>query len=324
MHVRFAYRDPHGTVVAAELEHDLRERLPQTLRRTPRGRLWELEATPPDVDRIEYRFALTHRGGGAELVTDPENPLRATAPFGDRSVLELPGYEAPTWLDAKPAAHAEAIKLPSRILRASLPALLWAHPEADERSPLLVAHDGPEYAKHSALLTLLPQLPPVRAALIAPVDRNETYSASARYAHALVEEVLPALGPAPRRIGLGTSLGALALLHAHRRHPESFDALLLQSGSFFRRRDVHERGFPRFERIARFVGSVLSRRPERTIPVTMLCGTVEENLDCNRALADALRRQGYDARFGEFRDAHNWVAWRDSLQPHLQQLLERT
>jgi enterochelin esterase-like enzyme len=324
MHVRFAYRDPHGTVVAAELEHDLRERLPRTLRRRPRGRLWELEAIRPDVDRIEYRFALTHRDGRAELVNDPENPIRATAPFGDRSVLELPGYVPPAWLDAKPAENVEAVELPSRTLRASLPALLWTHPEADERSPLLVAHDGPEYAEHSALLTLLPQLRPVRAALIAPIDRNETYSASARYTRALVEDVLPSLGPAPCRIGVGASLGALALLHAHRRHPESFDALLLQSGSFFRRRDVHERGFPRFERISRFVGSVLARRSDRPIPVTIICGTVEENLDCNRALADALRRQGYELRFGEFRDTHNWVGWRDSFQPYLQQLLEHT
>ena len=40
-------------------------------------------------------------------------------------------------------------------------------------------------------LTLLGQLPPLRAALIGPVDRNEIYSASARYARALAEEILP-------------------------------------------------------------------------------------------------------------------------------------
>ena len=125
-----------------------------------------------------------------------------------------------------------------------LPALLWAHPDADEGSPLLVAHDGPKYAEHSSLLTLLGRLPPLRAALIGPVNRNETYSASARYARALVEEILPVLPPAPLRVGLGASLGALALLHAHRRYPESFDALFLQSGSFFRRRDLHERRLP--------------------------------------------------------------------------------
>jgi enterochelin esterase family protein len=188
---------------------------------------------------------------------------------------------------------------------------------------MLVAHDGPEYAEHSALLTLLGRLPPLRATLLAPVDRNETYSASARYARALADEILPALPPAPKRIGLGASLGALALFHVHRRHPESFDGLFLQSGSFFRRADVHERWFPRYERIVRFVGGVHRNRPERTIPIVLGCGTVEENLPANQALEESLRRRGYDARLHEFRDGHNWVAWRDSFHPHLLRLLQR-
>ena len=103
----------------------------------------------------------------------------------------------------------------------------------------------------------------------------------------------------PLRIGLGASLGALALLHAQRGHPESFDALFLQSGSFFRRAESYERTFPRYERIARFVGGVHRSRPERTIPVVLTCGTVEENLAPNRALEASLRSRGYDARLFE-------------------------
>ena len=54
---------------------------------------------------------------------------------------------------------------------------------------------------------------------------------------------------------MGASLGALAMLHAHRMHPDLFGGLFLQSGSFFRQRlDRYERGFPRFGRISRFVG----------------------------------------------------------------------
>jgi enterochelin esterase-like enzyme len=55
----------------------------------------------------------------------------------------------------------------------------------------------------------------------------------------------------------------------------------------------------------------------------LACGTVEENLAANRALAASLDARGYDVRLHEFRDGHNWVAWRDSFQPHLQELLER-
>jgi enterochelin esterase-like enzyme len=200
-----------------------------------------------------------------------------------------------------------------------------------------MVHDGFEYAEFADLLVLLEHLtqtdavPAMRAALLAPVDRDEHYSASAAYGRALAHEVLPALGalaplaPGPRmRIGLGASLGALALLHAQRAHPTTFGGLLLQSGSFFRQRfDKHEASLARFGRIARHVGRVLAAAPwaAHAIPVAMTCGTAEENLANNRATYGALARQGYDVSMYEHRDAHNWVAWRDALQPALGELL---
>lgn len=319
--IRFHLPDPPRRLAAVRLAHELRERLPHEFVRN--GRRWELTATAPDVARFEYQFELIDRRGSSAWILDPENPKRATGPWGYKSVWEASGYEPPAWVAADPVADAEQLTISSAVLKTELPVLAWAHPDATERSPMLVVHDGIEYAEHSSLLTLLGQLPPLRATLIAPVERDELYSASARYARALAEEILPSLPPAPRRIGLGASLGALALLHAHRRHPESFDALFLQSGSFFRRADAHERWFPRYDRIARFVSGVHRNRPERTIPIVLTCGTVEENLPANRALEESLRARGYDARLHEVRDGHNWVAWRDSLHPHLLRLLQR-
>jgi enterochelin esterase-like enzyme len=319
--LRFQVPDPRGRLAAVRLAHELRGLLPHELTRNGRG--WELTATAPDVARFEYQLELVDASGASEWILDPHNPRRASGPWGDKSVWEAPGYEPPAWLDWEPVGTPEPVTIASRILRAELPALTWAHPDANERSPLLVAHDGPEYAEHSALVTYLAQLPPLRAVLIGPVDRNEIYSASARYSRALAEEVLPLLPPAQVRIGLGASLGALSLFHAHRRYPKSFDALFLQSGSFFRRAESYERHFPRYERIARFVGGVHRNPPERPIPIVLACGTVEENLPANRALEESLRARGYDARLHEFRDGHNWVAWRDSLHPHLLRLLQR-
>jgi enterochelin esterase family protein len=320
--VRFHFPDPRRRFVAVKLAHELRDRLPHELARKGHG--WELTAPAPDVDRFEYQFELVGRNGASEWVPDPGNPKTASGPWGEKSVWEAPGYLPPAWLDEalEPPAP-EPVAITSRVLRADLPSLTWAHAEASERSPMLVVHDGPEYADHSALLAYLATLPPMRATLLSPVDRDETYSASARYARALAEEILPQLPPAPVRVGIGASLGALAMLHVHRRHPDSFDALFLQSGSFFRRADAHERGFPRYDRIARFVGGVHRTRPERAIPIVLTCGTVEENLPANRLLEKSLRARGYDARLHEIRDGHNWVAWRDSLDPHLKRLLQR-
>ena len=319
--IRFQLPDPRRRLAAVRLAHQLHDRMPHEL--TRRGTAWELTASAPDVARFEYQFELIDRRGHSEWVLDPGNPKTASGPWGDKSVWEEPGYKPPAWLTAGEASKAKVVTIPSRSLRADLPALVWAHPEATESSPMLVVHDGPEYAEHSSLLTLLGGLPPLRATLIGPVDRNETYSASARYSRALADEILPALPSAPIRVGLGASLGALALFHAHRRYPDTFDALFLQSGSFFRRAESYERNFPRYERIARFVVGVHRNRPERAIPVVLSCGTVEENLPANRALEESLRKRGYDVRLHEFRDGHNWVAWRDSFQPHLMRLLER-
>jgi enterochelin esterase family protein len=174
------------------------------------------------------------------------------------------------------------------------------------------------------------EVPELRAALVPPPgDRNETYSASARYANALAAELVPAIvraAPTDRRpVLVGASLGALAALHAHFRNPGLVAGLFLQSGSFFRRRyDTSELGFARFSRIARFVGHVHGRRGYAPlVPATLTCGTAEENLENNRALAAALERRGWDVHTFWNRDAHNWIGWRDALHPHLAELLLR-
>jgi enterochelin esterase-like enzyme len=210
-------------------------------------------------------------------------------------------------------------------------------------APLLIVHDGPEYDQYSMLLRFLAamieagELPVLRVALLPAIDRNERYSACPNYATALARELVPVLdwlAPQPPRrydgrswrVVMGTSLGALAALHAHRRYPNLFGGMFLQSGSFFQRHvDGRESGFARFDRIARFVSTVTEAATARQpIPVGMTCGTVEENLASNRRVRDALALQGYAVEFTEHRDAHNWVAWRDSFDPMLVDLLRRS
>ena len=291
---------------------------------------WRLEFPRPDVDRMEYLI-----GFDGSFVTDPANPLRAPNPFGDKSVIEWPGYRRPEWLDSiADTGPVEEVEIRCRRLVARVRVLIYSTPEPPGvDAPLIVAHDGPEYARYAALTRYLDAMswqeliPPLRAALVEPVDRNETYSASALYSAALVRELLPEitrLAPHRVRIGMGASLGALAMLHVHRRHPKSFDGLLLQSGSFFRQRwDSMEAGFGRYRRITRFVGAVLrGDGVVRPIPVAITCGSAEENRTNNEAMAHALIQQGYPAWLSEVRDAHTWTCWRDSFDPHLPMLLE--
>jgi enterochelin esterase family protein len=238
-------------------------------------------------------------------------------------VIEFPGYAPPAWLAAPDPGPAIQVGAATR---------LWAPPDTDPRRPLplLVAHDGGDYERQAQLTRLIAgaiardRIPPCRVALLDAQAREEDYSASARYARTLAA-TLPQLAPATTHAGIGASLGALALLHTRWLHPGAFAGLFLQSGSFFRQRwDRQESGFARFRRISRFVGAVLNGpRAATPIPITLTCGAPEENLANNRAVATALRRQGHAAALHVNRDAHNWTGWRDTLDPHLVDLLAR-
>lgn len=325
----FAVPDPGRELKRVSLAQELRRpRLGPPLA-WERG-AWRVRFDRPAVDRMEYLLEID----GA-LQPDPSNDLRAPGPFGDKSVIEWPEYRPPEWLDtiADPGPT-EWLEIRCRRLVARVRVLLYATPDPPPSdAPLLVVHDGPEYAEYSSLTRFLDamsweeRIPPMRAALIQPVDRNETYSASAQYAAALVREIIPALerhAPHGVRIGMGASLGALAMLHAHKRHARAFDGLFLQSGSFFRQRwDAQESGFERYRRITRFVGTVLrGSEGDRPVPVAITVGCAEENRENNRAVARALEEQGYTAWLAEIRDAHNWTCWRDAFDPHLPALIE--
>ena len=202
--VRLAYADPTWSLRRVTLVQELvRPRLGPPFRRNRREGEWVLRFPRRGVDRMEYQLQLTHASGRTELICDPENPLRAAAPFGDRSVIEFPGYRPPEWVDDEPEpGELERVTVPSRVLGGGYTFLLWTSEGADRERPLplLVAHDGPEYAEYSGLVRFLDamialgELPPMRAALLPPPgDRDERYSASAVYARALAHRILPAI-----------------------------------------------------------------------------------------------------------------------------------
>ncbi len=357
--VIFRVSDPEQTLAGVRLSQDVRipgDRL--GFHRASDG--WELLIARPPVHRMEYLLELAYPDGGTATVTDPANPRQAPGAFGPKSVLEFAEYRAPEWLTAPtvtsrsdrfdvpaPALNDRALNdraLNDRALNdgalndasdAAVPVRLWSPEDApdDEPLPLLIAHDGPEYDSLASLTHYLAAgigagwLPRLRAALLGPGHRDGWYSANPRYARVLAHAVLPALDDhitVTKRIGMGASLGALAMLHTHTRHPAAFDALFLQSGSFFSPRfDAHERRFGYYPRIVRFVRSLGASLPGRKIPVVATCGVIEENVDNNRLAIQALRTHGYPAELHVVPDMHNYTAWRDGFQPYLTQLIRQ-
>jgi enterochelin esterase family protein len=328
--------DPDRNLAGVRLVQDVRiADRPLDFRRG--GDDWELVIPRPPVNRMEYLLELRHVDGSSEIGIDVANPLRVRGAFGMKSVLEFPGYRPPAWLTA-PAEPGvtKAIDLPVRSLGAPISLLTWAPADVseDEPLPLLLVHDGPEYEALASLTRYLSAgitgtwLPRLRAALLGPGPRDRWYSANLSYAQALRTTVIPALSdllPSSTRIGMGTSLGALAMLHTYCRYTDAFDGLFLQSGSFFMPRfDSHERRFPYYQRITAFVAGVhAGRLPGRPVPTVLTCGAIEENVRNNRVMTRVLREHGYDATFHEVADVHNYTAWRDSFDPHLTRLLRR-
>lgn len=174
--------------------------------------------------------------------------------------------------------------------------------------------DGPEYRARGLLRR--------RDAILVHSDRREVDFACHRGWTARLARDLEGEGPL---VGVGSSLGALALLHLHWTHPGQLAGLLLQSGSFFHRdTERYERGFARFQHVHRFVDRVLAgRRPPPRIPVTMTCGLAEQNLGNNRPVAEALAAHGWDVRLVEHPGDHDWDVWRLALREELPRLLRR-
>jgi enterochelin esterase-like enzyme len=332
--ITFALRDTDARLTSLRLWQEARIPGDQLDFRWAGG-TWTLRVDRPEVDRMEYLLELQHADGGRDVVTDPTNPRRVPGAFGDKSVIEFPGYRAPWWTGRRaPAGRTTPLALPARAVRDDVVGRLWSPADVadDVPLPLLVVHDGPEYDALAGLTSYLSvligagRIPPLRAALLAPGPRDDTYSANGAYTRGLGLAVLPALRAqfaTTRVIGMGASLGALALLHAQRRHSGLFDALFLQSGSFFHpRHDAHERRFPYYDRVVHSVDSVLRATGHRDpVPTVLTCGGIEENVENNRIMARALGAQGYDVALHELRDLHNYVAWRDAFDPHLTRLL---
>ena len=223
----------------------------------------------------------------------------------------------------------------SRRLVARVRALLYTTPEppgAD--APLLVVHDGPEYAQYSGTHALprrdeLGGAHPAAAGRADPAGRPERDLLRVGAVRAaLARELLPELTrrvPHGRCIGMGASLGALAMLHAHVRHPQVVRRSLPPVGQLL----------PAALRPARVVVSPLPPHHalRRRRPSWRNAGPADpggahrghrrgEPPEQSTRSRDSLGAHGYGAWLAEIRDAHNWTCWRDGFDPNLPALIE--
>ena len=333
--ISFSVTDPGAAVLSVGLDCD--PAVPGGREFDRQAGTWRLtlpRPEPRDLLRIEYRLRLQ----GVEqdlLVLDAGNPARVATVFGERSVLELPGYCAPWWLSS-PAApgHVAPFVLPGETID-PVPVTVW-EPHGfgpSDPLPLLLVHDGPEYdrlaalSRYSGALIAAGVLPPHRLVLAHPVLRDAWYSGSPQYLRTISGQGLARLRQlyAVRSpvVVMGASLGGLTALLVGLVGDPSIGGVFAQSGSFFQMRtDPMETGFRYFPRIVDRVRAVLhARHTDHPLRVGLTCGALEENAANNRAMAAALSRAGHVVTHDETPDLHNYTGWRDALDPYLTRVL---
>ena len=330
--VVFRFVEPGHALPGVRLWSDLELGGDLDFARVPGG--WELRLPLPEVDCLEYMFEIAG-DPDPRLELDAGNPHQVDGAFGAHSWLALPSYAAPAWLELTPVPGERTSLRVTRTPVGTVDVTVWT-PDGHEGAelPLLVAHDGPEMDKLGELTRYVgaligaDRLPPMRVALLTPGPRDERYAANPAYAAALTDRVLPRIRAAYPTRGLpvlsGQSLGGVAALHAAWTSPGVFGGLLLQSGSFFTAElDGQESGFAHWDAVTGFVATVhaATRAAPGAPRTTLTCGTAEENFANNRLMADQLAATGVRVSWGQARQGHTWTCWRDTLDPHLTDLL---
>jgi len=335
--VRFRLPDPDHAYESVQLHCDHAVPVPNKIF-SRRDGLWELKIPRPPLARMEYQLLVRDAGGDDDerYLLDPSNPVTVETAFGAKSVVELPGYRRPWWLTAPVV---EGVLAPLHVTgetRDAVPMTMWSPYDStpDQPLPLLLVHDGPEYdllallTRYTAAMIEAGRLPSHRVALLHPVQRDAWYSGSPRYlrtevgaAMSHMRDLYAVSGPVAV---MGASLGGLTALLAGLLGAPDIGAVFSQSGSFFQVARDHSTvsSFPYFGRIARQVDAVLTaRHTDHPLRIGITCGALEENVANNRDMAAALRRVGHVVSYAEVPDLHSYTAWRDSLDPHLTDVL---
>lgn len=211
--------------------------------------------------------------------------------------------------------------------------------DAWHRYPFLLMFDRDEYLATVQVPQLLDAMidakaiPPLVAAFVDVIgyeERGRELPGNPQFQQFVHDELLPMLErdyfitrDPSKRVVAGASFGGLCATLIAQRYPESFGAVLSQSGSFWWGPEFSRAGSP-----ARYMdyGDVprkFAESPRLPIRFSFDVGLLEPDMliNTNRQLRDVLVAKGYDVDYSEIMGAHDWVAWRGSLPNRLIALL---
>jgi enterochelin esterase family protein len=262
------------------------------------------------------------------MKTDPFNK-RTEPNFVPFSILELPDAPPQPWTANRDVPLGVVVPgtRNSTVLNSNRTFSVYLPPGSGKEKPpdgLIVIFDGPTYRPF--VTTILDNMtndgviPPTAAVFINNPNRTADLSCNSRFTDYLAKELVPwvrkeyGIAADPDRTGVaGSSLGGLAAVYTAFKHPDTFGAVLSQSGAFWYK--PPEEAEPIW--LAREFAAA-SKRPTRFYLDAGLMETTDvlggdSILASNRHLRNVLRAKGNTVHYAEFNGGHEFLNWRGTF-----------
>ncbi len=266
---------------------------------------------------LEYAFLDAEK----KPFPDPHNPHKAQNPWWSYPrAIELPGLSFITPHAPSQPAEVHRHRVDSKIFGSTRRYYVY-QPSKNPVSTLYI-HDGVAYyrtAKFNEVAQALcesGQIQPVRLVFIEPEDRRVEYWFNERYEAFVVDEILPAVenhyGPTPARGLWGASLGGAVSAWMGFRNPQLFQVVATQSACL-----TLEPGSEDSYTAPEWLTQQYANSEKLGLSFYCETGQLEWLLPANRRFAAMLADKGYRHSYFERASGHNWMTWRQGLEPGL-------
>ena len=264
--------------------------------------------------RLEYKFVI-----GKQWLLDPLNPFKEQGGYGENSVLMMPKYRFPREALLNPKlriSHLDTLIFKSRLLKNKRKIILYQHPKAKDKAPLLIFNDGSEYLRFARARIILDNLigdnriRPINVLFIDPVHRNKEYWLNDKYLRMVFRELLPFVlqryGLHPDTLGFGgASLGGEIALYALKDYGKQLNFVFSQSGAVWIDNAK--------------VLNVLQSIPEIKTKIYASYGLFEGKgiQQGHQRLKSILKKKNVLFKLEKIPEGHNWGNWRGHLKDAL-------
>ncbi len=289
--------------------------------------LFHLAGTIDVAARFEYKLIVD-----SAWILDPLNKQQAIGGYGANSEIWMPQYKPPQEILYRkdiPHGRIDTLQFRSRFLGRTHYGFVYLPPgyrKSRTRYPSIYVTDGGEYLSLALMNNVLDNLiadgriQPVIAIFIDPRTdiRNSAtsmrmldYAMSDSFVNFLIKEVRARIlktyrvKPSPAETAImGASLGALISTYTAYQHPEVFGLSAAQSPAYWWKDSA--------------ILSLIETGPKKNIRFYLDTGTIRDAQEHARAMKAILQSKGYDLKYGEYPEGHNWVNWRARLDDILE------